>query len=256
MFEVGDKVYLNVYNTNAVLIKDLGEIGNKGSHIFEVETDSGDIKRISSTFMKKISNPQKSNISRKEKINNELANIMIELNLQSTSDQVIQLQNCCKLQKYIVENFAISNNNNIQQTNEDELYNILTKHKGNSLTNSIFFKEIISKLGADVRIIEFNNIEKNEKHYSNIVKLKEKYFVFDTNLEQEIYKSFGDNKEVILCAAGLGTELYGRYYTPLNELTGPRSVKLPVPNNISNHNISKDTIRYLTERKEKNRKTY
>lgn len=190
----------------------------------------------------------------------EIEKIISRLGLIKSNDAMIQLKNCCLVQKYIVEN-NVYTSNDIEKNNSKEnirtinLYNAVIKHIGGCINNSIMFQEILSKIGVVVECVVLINNKTGGKHLGNLVKLDGSYYFFDSSLEKSIYDSMiKQEKFLILHCAGLGKKDYCKFYTPKFILSKDLKNKAkPLPNNISNVSIPSRIINEQIKKDDKKR---
>lgn len=275
-FNVGDVVLLDVYDKEATIEKVNGQPAHDSGMLFTVLTEDGEQKIISSTFfLKKIRTRKKSpvdkstpneseqkdsktikigslhidKIAMQQSIDQEIENIIEKLGLEKTSDFITQLKNCTKVQEYIIKNFTFTEEIMSEKeaiATEDfilaELYNALILKRSVCTSNSIAFKEILSRVGMTVKTIGVTTKASGVPHFSNLVLLEGEYYFFDTTLDQTVFNSQDVTDEVILCCAGLGLETYEKYYEPKVELESPEIDPLPLPKNIAKQDIPNEVV--------------
>ena len=186
----------------------------------------------------------------KIEIEEEIENVIKKLGLEKSTDAIIQLKNCCKVQKYIVENNNYNNDIMIEKESYSDkdirtidLYNGLVKHSAVCTSNSIAFQEILERVGVNASCVGLTSKE-GGFHMANLVELDGEYYFFDTTLEKTIYDNFKDtNNDLILCCAGLGKDDYCEYYEPKAIMPkNPLDALSPIPNNIANKRIPQEII--------------
>lgn len=191
----------------------------------------------------------------KIEIDTKLDEIIHELGLEKTNDVIKQLKNCCLVQKYIVEHNTYNSNimNEKDRYSEEEiaildLYNAVVLNESVCTSNSLMFKAILQKIGIKAEVIGLTSNESGVMHASNIVELNDKYYFFDTTLEQAIYMENKDktNGQIMLCCAGLGKKEYCKFYTPEVVLPdNPTDNVIKLPENISNDRIPQELVNSL-----------
>ena len=125
---------------------------------------------------------------------------------------------------------------------DNELYNALILNKSVCSSNSIAFKEVLTKIGMDVKTIGVANKENGAFHMCNLVLLNEEYYIFDSTLDQSIYDDHANQKEIFLCVAGLGEKTYNKFYELINELVSPVTPPKSLPKNIAQFDIPKSIV--------------
>lgn len=180
-------------------------------------------------------------------VDEEIDKIVAALDLDYSNTSYVQLINCCKVQKYIVQN---TKSFDISVTNRelDILYDGLIKGECNSVTSAIVFKEILSRVGVEALIVVLED-SNGDYHCSNLVKLDGKYFYFDPYLESychyNIYGKYDDSAGVAL--VGLGEETYCERFgfKPLyicEIYNNDKISKNEIPENVAVDNIPVDII--------------
>lgn len=258
--KVGDTVLLDIYDKKATIQKINNQRASDSGWLYTVVTEDGEQKIISSTFFKEViknSNSSSENINtnqidretKKQMVEKEIERVIGELGLKNSPDDMTQLNNCTKVQEYIIRNFTYTDDIMVEKesiASEDmileELYNALILKRSVCTSNSIAFKEILSRVGITVKTVGVISRETGKPHFSNLVLLDGKYYFFDTTLDQSIFLSQKGTDELILCCAGLGSETYGEYYEPKVELENPNSEPLPLPPNISKYDIPNEIV--------------
>ncbi len=259
-FKVGDTVLLDIYNKKATIEKINNQSACDSGVLYTVVTEDGEQKVISSTFLKEVITNHNSSdknidtkkidkVTKKQMIEKEIERVINELGLANSTDDMTQLNNCTKVQEYIIRNFTYTDDIMDEKESMDpediileELYNALILKRSVCTSNSIAFKEILSRVGTIVKTIGAISRENGKPHFSNIVLLNGEYYFFDTTLDQTIYLSQNGTDEIIFCCAGLGLETYGEYYEPKVELENPASAPLPLPQNISKYDIPNEIV--------------
>lgn len=252
--------------TGKVLRKYTDRKGANGEDLYEIIDENGEIhSMVPSLFDKDESiienvtnqNNLANNNNSIEKIKIEIEqainDIIKQLDLKESSDTIIQLRNCCLVQKYIVEHNTY--NEDIMKEKEGykideiailDLYNAVVLHNGVCTSNSLMFKKILEKVGVKSEVVGLISNDTGGMHASNIVELDGQYYFFDSNLEKTIYESNSMDGSIILCCAGLGKNEYCQFYTPKVVLpdNATDNVK-PVPENISEYRIPSDIVNNL-----------
>lgn len=252
--------------TGKVLRKYNDKKGANGEDLYEIIDENGEIHlMVPSLFNKDESIIE--NVTNQTNLannNNSIENIKIEieqvindiikqLDLKESSDTMIQLRNCCLVQKYIVEHNTY--NEDIMKEKDNykqeeitilDLYNAVVLHNGVCTSNSLMFKKILEKVGVKSEVVGLISNDTGSMHASNIVELDGQYYFFDSTLETTIYKTNSMDGSIILCCAGLGKNEYGQFYTPKVVLPdNPTDNVKPVPENISEYRIPSDIVNNL-----------
>lgn len=252
--------------TGKVLRKYNDEKGANGEDLYEIIDENGEIhSMVPSLFDKDESIIE--NVTNQTNLannNNSIENIKIEieqaindiikqLDLKESSDTMIQLRNCCLVQKYIVEHNTY--NEDIMKEKEGykideiailDLYNAVVLHNGVCTSNSLMFKKILEKVGVKSEVVGLISNDTGGMHASNIVELDGQYYFFDSTLETTIYESNSRDGSIVLCCAGLGKNEYCQFYTPKLVLPdNPTDNVKPVPTNISEYRIPSDIVNNL-----------
>ena len=181
----------------------------------------------------------------------EISRLIEFLELKPAKDDLmIQLENCCKLERYIATTFTYQDN--IMDKKEgyqpediitNELYDGLINKQSVCTTNSIVFREVLSRLGMDVLCVGAISTENGGMHMMNLVNLDGQYYFFDSTLENTIYQEHKKESDIILCCCGLGSQTYSQLYIPQTILpANPNDKMMPVPTNISAHDIPKEIV--------------
>lgn len=210
--------------TGKVLRKYNDKKGANGEDLYEIIDENGEIHlMVPSLFDKDESIIE--NVTNQTNLannNNSIENIKIEieqaindiikqLDLKESSDTMIQLRNCCLVQKYIVEHNTY--NEDIMKEKDNykqeemtilDLYNAVVLHNGVCTSNSLMFKKILEKVGVKSEVIGLISNDTGSMHASNIVELDGQYYFFDSTLETTVYKANSMDGSIILCCAGLG----------------------------------------------------
>lgn len=124
----------------------------------------------------------------------------------------------------------------------EELYNALILKKSVCTSNSIVFKEVLRRIGMNVKTIGLTNKVTGGLHFSNLVLLDGLYYFFDATTDQNIYNTQNVTTEVVLCCAGLGINTYGENYEPQVELISPNAPTIALPNNIASTDIPNEIV--------------
>ena len=252
--------------TGKVLRKYNDKKGENGEDLYEIIDENGEIHlMVPSLFDKDESTIE--NVTNQTNLannNNSIENLKIEieqaindiikqLDLKESSDTMIQLRNCCLVQKYIVEHNTY--NEDIMKEKDNykqeeitilDLYNAVVLHNGVCTSNSLMFKKILEKVGVKSEVIGLISNDTGRMHASNIVELDGQYYFFDSTLETTIYKANSIDGSIILCCAGLGKNEYCQFYTPKVVLPdNPTDNVKPVPENISEYRIPPDIVNDL-----------
>lgn len=187
---------------------------------------------------------------KREIINIKIDEIINELGLHVSDDPYAQLDMCCKVQKYLTMNNYYDDTmidekrgDSLKEIYYNDLYEVLIYNRAICTSNSAEFKEILSKVGIDVKSV-FVAADNNESHMCNIVNLGGDYYYFDPTLEIAIYDSdIYDHNDVLLFCAGMGKEDYEQYYKPIGIMDDNfGSEILPMPNNMANSSIPFEVI--------------
>lgn len=252
--------------TGKVLRKYNDKKGANGEDLYEIIDENGEIHlMVPSLFDKDESIIE--NVTNQTNLannNNSIENIKIEieqaindiikqLDLKESSDTMVQLRNCCLVQKYIVEHNTYSEDIMKEKDNYKQeeitildLYNAVVLHNGVCTSNSLMFKKILEKVGVKSEVIGLISNDTGSMHASNIVELDGQYYFFDSTLETTIYKANSMDGSIILCCAGLGKNEYCQFYTPKVVLPdNPTDNVKPVPENISEYRIPPDIVNNL-----------
>jgi hypothetical protein len=126
-----------------------------------------------------------------------------------------------------------------------DLYNAVVKQKGVCTSNALMFKKLAQRVGVKAEVVGLISNENGAMHTANLVELDDENYFFDSTLETTIYDANKDKTDgrLILCCAGLGMETYSEYYTPQVILPdNPSDKVMPLPNNISEHDIPNDIV--------------
>ena len=188
----------------------------------------------------------------KQEIEKRIDEIISELGLEKSDDIMVQLKNCCLVQKYIVLHNNYDSSIMLEKEKYDpkefvvlDLYNAVMLQNGVCTSNSLMFKKILREVGINVEVIGLISNATGGMHASNVVELDGEYYFFDSTLEGTIYKENGykTGGEVVLCCAGMGKNEYCRYYTPKVVLPDdPLSSVSTLPNNIADSRIPVDIV--------------
>lgn len=215
-------IFKNIYNTDKLAFNAVKLYENSGNH--------GNLTNII--------------------IDSKIDEIINELELHETDDPYQQLEMCLKVQKYItVNNFYDESmldekrGNSFKEIYINDLYNALIYNRAICTSNSAEFKEILSRVGVDVKNV-FVISDNNESHMCNIVNIGGDYYYFDSTLERTIYDSnIYNHDDVILFCAGMGKNDYEIYYKPLGIMDDNfGSDILSMPNNISKDSIPFEVV--------------
>lgn len=252
--------------TGKVLRKYNDKKGANGEDLYEIIDENGEIHlMVPSLFDKDESIIE--NVNNQTNLannNNSIENIKIEieqaindiikqLDLKESSDTMIQLRNCCLVQKYIVEHNTY--NEDIMKEKDNykqeeitilDLYNAVVLHNGVCTSNSLMFKKILEKVGVKSEVIGLISNDTGSMHASNIVELDRQYYFFDSTLETSIYKANSMDGNLILCCAGLGKNEYCQFYSPQVVLPdNPLDDIKKIPDNIASNRIPINIVNNL-----------
>ncbi len=269
MLDLGSKVKSFTFpgnGTGTIVKKYFDKKGENGEDLYDVLDENGEIHTIVPSLFDDMeltavdSNNSSQDIdidTIKKEINYKIEEIITELGLIVSDDPIIQLKNCCLVQRYIVENNVYSDNIMNEKRNYSEenivlldLYNALVLHTGVCTSNSLMFKKILERVGTKVEVIGLYSNGSNDMHASNIVEIDGKYYFFDSTLESYIYQQNGHmtNGEIVLCCAGLGKNEYCQLYSPQVVLPDdPMDDTKELPSNISEERILADFVNGLLE---------
>lgn len=230
-FNVGDEVVVVKSNEKGI-IKEIQSYLGVGDNVYVVNVDGSE--RL---YVESLLSFDGENDVMKE-IDDKVASIIKELELNNKSDdKEANLTTICKLQKYLVtrnDEVLESKIVNINNVVVNELYHGLINGKSNNISNTYVFSKILSKLGFDVLNVGCND-EDETFYMTNMVLIDNEYYYFDVTLDQEIYREKGlTEDELFLCSAGLGSEEYEQFFTPLCTLDNGSSITKDVmPTNVA-----------------------
>lgn len=265
-FTVGNYVQHAIEGNRFKIIKFLGNTDATGQPLYETVSDDGKKYIISETLLepytgKQYGDSQIINVSLAEEgseitvdketeIKAKTESILEFLNITSSNDQMVQLENAMKIHKYISQNSSYTSDMMQEKTdyntNEaylNELYNGLINRRGVCTTDSIVFKHLLSEIGmnGDVVILES---KEGGVHAATLVQLGDESYYFDTTLERTIFEQYSNNPEkFVFCCAALGQQEYNQFYNPVGVL--PENLNedlLPMPKNISQDSVPKIII--------------
>ena len=183
-------------------------------------------------------------------IDAKIDEIINELDLYKTNDPYQQLDMCCRVQKYIIMHnyydesmIGKKRGATFEETYMNDLYNALIYNNAICTSNSAEFKEILSRIGLDVKNV-FMACDNNESHMCNIVNIGGEYYYFDPTLEKTIYDSdIYNHDNIVLFCAGMGKEDYEQYYKPIGVMDDNfGSDILEMPNNMATKSIPFEMI--------------
>lgn len=266
MFNLGDKIqsFALPGNHSGIILRKLTDMkGANGEDLYNVMDELGETHTmVPSLFdeQEEVVQEDKKEINIeqiKAEIDEEIDRIISELNLQKSDDVMVQLKNCCLVQKYIVEhNIYKDSIMEEKETYSEEniatldLYNAVVLHVGVCTSNTLMFKKILERVGVKVEMIGLTGKDRDAKHFCNIVELDGQYYFFDSTLETSIYEQ---NKELsggrlVLCCAGLGTDEYCELYTPRVLIPdNPLDNVLELPTNIASERIPITVVNSMIE---------
>ena len=203
----------------------------------------------------------------KAEIDAKIDEIIADLQLLRTDDPLLQLRNCCLVEKYIIEHNHYNNRIMFEKSlypeeymNILDLYNAVVLGQSVCTSNATMFKEILKRVGVPAEVICLTSTMGDGDHASNIVQIDGEWSFFDSTLDSSIYENqkqvSGGTPDVILCCAGLGMKDYSQYYTPLlvlpDDLTCGGVLPLPdgimqdsIPINVVNTVITDDFLAYM-----------
>ena len=278
MIELGKKIKSKALpgnGTGEIIKKYENKKGANGEDLYEIIDENGQIHSMVPSLFDDEEITPKNDSKKEESVNLSLSreiiieqteqaihDIIKELGLEESDDVMIQLKNCCLLQKYIVEHNDFDKSIVDEKESYDtddlvirDLYNGVVLHNGVCMTNAIMFKNILQRVGVNVEILGLISNDTNVMHASNIVELDGEYYFFDSTLEKSIYDENSQDGEFYLCAAGLGKNEYCSIYTPEVMLPDdPNGKVLPLPENISDYRIPSDVVNSLIPHDMKNNK--
>lgn len=189
---------------------------------------------------------------KRQMVEEEIVRLIEYLGLKPSQDGDImtQLENCCKLQRYIATTFTyqetIMDKKEGYQPEDiiiNELYDGLINKQSVCTTNSIVFREVLSRLGMDVLCVGGISTETGGMHMMNLVQLDGQYYFFDSTLENSIYQANKETSDIVLCCCGLGSKTYTEYYQPQVALPkNPNDKIMPIPTNISQKDIPNEIV--------------
>ena len=246
-FKIGDEVIV-IKTHEKGIISGIQSILPDGNSVYVVDI-SGNARLFGESYLtlgrdksiiNRIETLDVNELSSMVAIDDKINQIINELNLVSSNNPDVQLNNACKLMKYLVLRSDSEFNQTMKIISKtiviDDLYNGLVNGYNNYITNSYVFSEILKRVGMDVKLIALK--DENEKFYvANLVLIGEKYYYFDVTLEQEIYSE--DKKgEFALCCAGIGKKEYEQYFIPMSILSIDNSITGGfIPSNIAENDI-------------------
>ena len=268
-FTVGNYVQHAIEGNRLKIIKFLGNKDATGQPLYEAVSDDGEKHIISETMLEPYTGKQqgdsqiidvsfsevssKTTIDKETEIKSKTESILKFLNITSSTDQMVQLENAMKIHKYISQNSSytsdIMQEKTDYNTNEaylNELYNGLINKRGVCTTDSVVFKHLLSEIGmhGDVVILES---KEGGVHAATLVQLGDESYYFDTTLERTIFEQHSNNPEkFVFCCAALGQQEYSQFYTPVGVL--PENLNedlLPMPQNISQGSVPKIIIQSI-----------
>lgn len=268
-FTVGNYVQHAIEGTRLKIIKFLGNKDATGQPLYEAVSDDGEKHIISETMIEPYTGKQQGDsqiidvsfsevssettVDKETEIKSKTESILKFLNITSSTDQMVQLENAMKIHKYISQNSSYTSDimqektdYNTNETYLNELYNGLINKRGVCTTDSIVFKHLLSEIGmhGDVVILES---KEGVVHAATLVQLGDESYYFDTTLERTIFEQHSNNPEKFLfCWAALGQQEYSQFYTPVGVL--PENLNedlLHMPQNISQGSVSRITIQSI-----------
>ncbi len=268
-FKAGDYAQHCVEGYRLQITKILGNKDATGQPLYEAIDDNGEIHFMSETMLEPYVGKQHSGsqiidvsfseveetrpIDKETEIQSKTKAVLKFLNINNSDDQMVQLENALKIHKYICQNSTYTSDVMQEKSDYtpenaylDELYNGLIDKRGVCTTDSIVFKHLLSEIGmhGDVIILESKD---GGVHAATLVQLGEDSYYFDTTLERTIFEQHSNNPEkFVFCAAGLGQQEYGQFYTPVGVL--PENLNghlLPMPQNISHGSVPKIIIQSI-----------
>ena len=212
--------------------------------LLSLKNNNNLIKRYKKVKSEKI----KSKDEKIKEIEKRIQDIIMELGLEEhISDPFFKLQACCKVQEYIIKHNIYTSDILDKKANGnfdviDDLYAAVVENKSICTSNSLEFKAILSKIGLEVEVVAI------EGHASNIVKLDDSYYFFDSTLEQSCFlQATKDNEDYTLCCAGLGIKEYSRVYAPMGIFRAVSLPLLPLPDNIAQSRIPLEVISFAMD---------
>lgn len=269
-FAVGDYVQSFIHDDKRFRVtKFLGNKDATGQPLYEVVSDDGETRRISETMLEQYEGKQSGNpqiidvpfseasdgnpIDKEDAIKAKTEAVLKFLNITTSNDQMVQLENAMKIHKYISQNSSYTQDimqektdYNTDEAYLNELYNGLINKRGVCTTDAVVFKHLLSESGmhGDVVILES---KEGGVHASTLAQLGDESYYFDTTLERTIFEQqSNDPEKFVFCCAALGQQEYSQFYNPVGVL--PENLNgdlLPMPANISQGSVPKIIIQSI-----------
>lgn len=265
-FTVGDYAQHAVEGNRLKIIRILRNKHGTDQPLYEAVSDNGERHIIVETLLQPYTGKKQGDspsidvsfsevssgttVDKETEIKSKVELILKFLNITSSTDMMVQLENAMKIHKYISQNSSYTSD--IMQEKEDynaneaylnELYNGLIKKRGVCSTDSLVFKYLLLEIGMHGDVVILISKE-GVVHAATLVQLGDVSYYFDTTLERTMFEQYSNNPEkFIFCCAALGQQEYGQFYTPVGVL--PENLKedlLPMPQNISPSSLSKTII--------------
>lgn len=185
--------------------------------------------------------------------NNEAAaqNLIQELELERSADVMAQVRNCVKVQRYIAlhneyDESVISPNQGESRSEASarDLHNALVRKRGVSTSNSLEMRDLLNSVGVNAECVALASTENSAHHMSVIAEHNGQWYYYDPTLEGFIYRNeINNGEQATMCAAGLGSQEYNRFYKPLGVISrNADSGVEPMPTNIAAVRIPAATI--------------
>lgn len=185
-------------------------------------------------------------IEKVEEIDKEIDNIVKKLDLKKPTTPTEEYEMCKRVYDYIIYNNVINNSSKEYNFDNyiDYLYDGVIYHESNPLTNSLEMQYILDRVGIDAQCVISTDADYSIVNVSNLIKIDDKYYYFDSYYQQFLYLKFDKNIDTSL--AGLGSESYEKIFIPVGVLSNNLECDYDrLPNN-----ISKDDVIFLQKEKE------
>lgn len=267
-FKAGDYVQYHYGGERLKIIQFLGNNDADGHPLYEAVADDGEIQHVSETLLepytgRKYTGPKIIDIppedvgsitpvDKEAEIKAKTEDILKFLNIKSSNDYMMQLENAMKIHKYICQNLTYTpsvmqekKESEVEDILLDELYNGLINKRGVCTTDAIMFKHLLSQIEMHGDVVILKSKE-GGAHAATLVQLGDESYYFDTTLERTIFEEQSNDPErFVFRCAGLGQQEYDKYYTPigvLQENLNEDEDLLPMPDNISQESVPKIII--------------
>ncbi len=250
-YKVGDEVKVVSTNDDGVIVKVAAILGD-GYNLYVVAIDGREKMYSESNLeLTKKKNPaldlDVTDVSVELGINNIVSEIIASLNLRECDFSLDVIRNACLLQSFLALNNEYDGRWEAIGKNvlKNSIFHGVVNGNLDNISTALVYNYILSSLNMDVKCVACND-EDGNYYLTNLVLVDGKYFYFDPFLEKSVYQerlAANENEVFQLACAGLGSDEYEEFFTPLAVLDVTNSMSdTKMPDNISKNSLDLEFI--------------